>query len=74
MAAAPDDADFVEDAADLHNRAVERLVRLAQDGRVRGGRAWQDVFAELGVGLVGASDFLEPRRFRDLVPARFRRV
>jgi pimeloyl-ACP methyl ester carboxylesterase len=70
LAVAPDDADFIEIATDVHNRAVERLVRLAQDVRVRGRGTWQEVLAETGVGLQGVSEYLNPARFKELVPTR----
>jgi len=70
LAIAPDDADFIEIATDLHNRAVERLIRLAQDIRVRGRRPWQEALAEIGVGLEGVSDFLAPNRFEEMVSVR----
>jgi Alpha/beta hydrolase family len=74
LALGPDDPDFLEAATDLYNRAVERLVRLAQDRRVRGRRCWQDVFPEIGVRLEGVSGFLAPNRYEELVSARDIRV
>ena len=70
LAVAPDDPEFIDSATDLHNRAVERLIRLAQDRRVRGRRCWQDVFPEIGVRLEGVSDFLAPNRYEELVSTR----
>jgi Alpha/beta hydrolase family len=70
LAIAPDDADVIEIATDLHNRAVERLIRLAHDRRVRGRRSWQDAIGEIGVGLEGVSEFLAPDRYDELVSTR----
>ncbi|HTK74860.1 MAG TPA: hypothetical protein VL371_06340 [Gemmataceae bacterium] len=70
LTVAADDPDLIESATGLHNRAVERLIRLAQDRRVRGRRCWQDVFPEIGVRLEGVSDFLAPNRFHELVSTR----
>jgi pimeloyl-ACP methyl ester carboxylesterase len=64
------DPDASEKAINLHNRAVERLVRLSQDFRCRHGRAWPAVFADAGVKLDGVSPFLCPPQFETLTVAQ----
>jgi hypothetical protein len=70
LAVAPDDPDFIDITTDLYNRAVERLIRLSQDRRVRGRRCWHEVLVGLGIGVEGVSDFLNPARFEELVSTR----
>jgi hypothetical protein len=48
-AAASGDPVVVEHATDIHNRAIERLIRLSQDIRCRGFRPWPAVFADAGI-------------------------
>lgn len=53
-------------AADLHNRAVARLIRIAQAESKAEGGEWAEVLGRHGVNLAGASPDLAPARFSDL--------
>jgi pimeloyl-ACP methyl ester carboxylesterase len=68
-AAAAGDPGVLEQAADVHNRSVERMVRLSQDIRCRRGRDWPAVFADAGVRLDGVSPFLHPPQYETLTVA-----
>jgi hypothetical protein len=68
-AAASGEPGVVGQATDIHNRAVERLVRLAQDVRCRWTRPWPTVFADAGIQLAGVSPFLDPPQFETLTVA-----
>jgi pimeloyl-ACP methyl ester carboxylesterase len=68
--AASGEPAVVEHAADIHNRSIERLVRLSQDIRCRGLRPWTAVFADAGVQLAGVSPFLSPPQYETLTVAR----
>ena len=69
-AAASGDCAIVAQASDIHNRSIERLVRLSQDIRCRHRRAWPAVFADAGVQLAGVSPFLNPPQYETLTVAR----
>ncbi|HEY1381631.1 MAG TPA: hypothetical protein VGF55_32840, partial [Gemmataceae bacterium] len=69
-AAAGGDPDVLDQATDVHNRSIERLVRLSQDIRLRRGRPWPAVFADAGVRLAGVSPFLDPPQYETLTVAR----
>jgi pimeloyl-ACP methyl ester carboxylesterase len=69
-AASSGDPNIICQASDIHNRAIERMVRLSQDIRCRGFRPWSTVFAEAGVQLAGVSPFLDPPQYENLTVAR----
>jgi hypothetical protein len=56
-------------AVEVHNDAVARLVRIAQDERVTGGRNWSQVLAGLGVVQTAGDPFVDPGRFASVVVA-----
>ncbi|HEX4590145.1 MAG TPA: hypothetical protein VH120_09480 [Gemmataceae bacterium] len=68
-AAASGEPTIVDQATDIHNRAVERLLRLAQDVRCRWTRPWPTVFADAGIQLAGVSPFLDPPQYETLTVA-----
>jgi pimeloyl-ACP methyl ester carboxylesterase len=55
-------------AAEIHNRAVARLIRLAQRRRAREGETqnWQQVLEAKGLVVRGSSPYLAPERIGDL--------
>src|SRR5262249_55223404 len=53
----------------IHNDAVARLVRIAQDRRVSGGWNWSQTLAGLGVAHTAGEPFVDPRRFASVVVA-----
>ena len=55
-----------EAAIALHNRAVARLIRVAQADAKKSDVAWQDVLAGQGIALSSSAAYLEPGRFVDL--------
>jgi hypothetical protein len=62
------DAGCCDRAVEVHNDAVARLVRIAEDQRVTGGQDWRRALAALGV--VAAGDrFVDPGRFAAVVVA-----
>ncbi len=69
-AASSGDPAVVDQATDIHNRSIERLVRLSQDIRCRHGRDWPAVFADAGIQLAGVSPFLYPPQYESLIVAR----
>ena len=69
-AASSGDCLIMEQATDIHNRAIERFVRLSQDIRCRHGRPWPAVAAAAGVRLAGVSPFLDPQQYRSLIVAK----
>jgi hypothetical protein len=56
-------------AVEVHNDAVARLVRIAQDQRVSGGRNWAQALAGLGVVPEAGDPFVDPGRFASVVVA-----
>jgi hypothetical protein len=64
------DPDTASRATELHNRAVEQLLRLAQSRAIAAGRPWPDVLAEHGVKVVSPAVHLDPARLADAQPAR----
>ncbi|WP_435009895.1 esterase/lipase family protein [Tundrisphaera lichenicola] len=54
-------------AVQVHNRALARLVRIAQTEGKRNDLGWQKVLRRHGVVLEGASPDLAPGRFEDLL-------
>jgi pimeloyl-ACP methyl ester carboxylesterase len=70
QAAASGDSAIIDQASDIHNRSIERLVRLSQDIRCRRGREWPAVFADAGIQLAGVSPFLDPAQYQALTVAR----
>ncbi len=69
LALAGPDAECCDRAVEIHNAAVARLVRVAQDERLSGGKCWSLTLAGLGVSAVGADPFVDPGRFAALVMA-----
>jgi pimeloyl-ACP methyl ester carboxylesterase len=67
LALADLDCDCIHRAVEVHNAAVDRLVRMSQDKRVSGGRHWSVALAELGVVAKGSDPFVEPGRFAAVV-------
>src|SRR5271157_2191031 len=63
------DAECCDRAVEIHNAAVARLVRIAQDERLSGGKCWSLTLAGLGVSAVGADPFVDPGRFAAVVVA-----
>src|SRR5271157_1694082 len=63
LALAGPDAECCDRAVEIHNAAVARLVRIAQDERLSGGKCWSLTLAGLGVSAVGADPFVDPGRF-----------
>jgi len=61
-------------AVAVHNRAVARLIRIAQDESRRHHRHWPDVLADRGVVLESSTPDLAPRRFSDLLPVEDIRI
>jgi Alpha/beta hydrolase family len=59
-------------ATDIHNRAVARLIRVAQTRHVRDGgkRSWLQVLVAQGLEVHSSSKFLAPERIGDLGVAR----
>jgi pimeloyl-ACP methyl ester carboxylesterase len=53
-------------AVDLHNRALARLIRLAQTASVDGRPDWRAALQERGVIPAAATEFLDPERFTGL--------
>lgn len=58
-----------ERAVEVHNDAVARLVRIAQDERVSGGRNRWQAMAEIGVVPTAGNSFVDPGRFASVVVA-----
>ncbi|MDR3638578.1 MAG: lysophospholipase [Isosphaeraceae bacterium] len=69
LAAATPDAECCDRAVEIHNVAVARLLRIAQDERASGGRCWPGTLARFGVSAVGADPFVNPWRFAAVVVA-----
>ncbi len=72
--AAPADTETAARATELHNRAVEQMLRLAQGRRGADGRPWADVLADGGVTVASPALHLDPARLADVQPARDFRV
>ena len=58
-------------AAEIHNRALARLIRLAQTRRVRdGGHAnWREILEAQGLAVQSSTRYLAPERIGDLCVA-----
>lgn len=69
-AAGSGNSDLFDRASNIHNRSIERLVRLSHDFRLRKGRSWPAVFADAGIELVGVNSFLNPPQYESLTVAR----
>src|SRR5262249_52463039 len=69
LALADPAAGCCDRAVEVHNDAVARLVRIAQDERVSGGRNWSQALAGLGVVQVAGDPFVDPGRFASVVVA-----
>ena len=54
-------------AIEVHNRAVARLVRIAQDESKRTGGEWRQVLETQGIALTSPTPDLAPDRFADLL-------
>jgi hypothetical protein len=63
------DTGCCDRAVEVHNDAVARLVRIAQDERVTGGQDWRLTLAALGVVAAGRDRFVDPGRFTAVVVA-----
>jgi len=63
------DAECCDRAVEIHNAAVARLLRIAQDERLSGGKCCSLTLAGLGVSAVGADPFVDPGRFAAVVVA-----
>jgi hypothetical protein len=63
------DAGCCDRAVEVHNDAVARLVRIAQDARASGGRNGSLDLAGLGVVAAGGDPFVDPGRFAAVVVA-----
>ena len=64
-----EDGPSLEAAAEVHNRALARVLRLAQRPDVRRGRTWQETLAGHGLVAGAAAPVLDPARFAVLTVA-----
>jgi pimeloyl-ACP methyl ester carboxylesterase len=55
-----------DDAVQVHNRSVTRLIRIAQQTGKRRPGGWQQVLSERGIVFESATPDLAPARFEDL--------
>ena len=69
LALAEPDVGCCDRAIEVHNDAVARLVRIAQEERVAAGRNWSLALAGLGVVATGGDPFVDPGRFAAVVVA-----
>jgi hypothetical protein len=69
LALAEPAAGCCDRAVAVHNAAVARLVRIAQDENVSGGRNGVQALARLGVVQVAGDPFVDPGRFASVVVA-----
>jgi hypothetical protein len=69
LALADPDVECCDPAVLVHNDAVARLVRIAQDKHVSAGRPWPLALAGLGVVAAAGDPFVDPGRFAEVVVA-----
>jgi hypothetical protein len=69
LALAEPAAGCCDRATEVHNDAVARLVRIAQNERVSGGRNWSQALSGLGVVPAAGNPFVDPARFASVVVA-----